>query len=101
MVAAAPTPEDLAELDEFPLDDDLSFESVLQQQTEIKTTVLEKYRHLAVQATQKVNYIHVVSGKISIEERILTAGDALLFAEDTLIKALQDSQLIWFDLPEI
>ncbi|MEK1835673.1 MAG: FimV/HubP family polar landmark protein, partial [Pseudomonas sp.] len=26
----------LAELDEFPLDDDLSFESVLQQQTEIK-----------------------------------------------------------------
>ncbi|WP_448092333.1 FimV/HubP family polar landmark protein [Pseudomonas lini] len=32
----APAPEDLAELDEFPLDDDLSFESVLQQQTEIK-----------------------------------------------------------------
>ncbi|VVM35730.1 hypothetical protein PS662_03109 [Pseudomonas fluorescens] len=32
----APEPESLAELDEFPLDDDLSFESVLQQQTEIK-----------------------------------------------------------------
>ncbi|MGF6489081.1 FimV/HubP family polar landmark protein [Pseudomonas frederiksbergensis] len=32
----APAPEELAELDEFPLDDDLSFESVLQQQTEIK-----------------------------------------------------------------
>lgn len=31
-----PAPEALAELDEFPLDDDLSFESVLQQQTEIK-----------------------------------------------------------------
>ena len=31
-----PEPEALAELDEFPLDDDLSFESVLQQQTEIK-----------------------------------------------------------------
>jgi pilus assembly protein FimV len=31
-----PSPEALAELDEFPLDDDLSFESVLQQQTEIK-----------------------------------------------------------------
>jgi pilus assembly protein FimV len=29
-------PEALAELDEFPLDDDLNFESVLQQQTEIK-----------------------------------------------------------------
>ncbi|WLG92406.1 FimV/HubP family polar landmark protein [Pseudomonas cucumis] len=31
-----PAPEALAELDEFPLDDDLSFESVLQQQTQIK-----------------------------------------------------------------
>ncbi|MGA3802063.1 FimV/HubP family polar landmark protein [Pseudomonas fluorescens] len=39
-VAPAPVPEPevaaLAGLDEFPLDDDLSFESVLQQQTEIK-----------------------------------------------------------------
>jgi len=34
--AAAPEPEALAELDEFPLDDDLSFGSVLQQQTDIK-----------------------------------------------------------------
>ncbi|SEE38685.1 FimV/HubP family polar landmark protein [Pseudomonas migulae] len=31
-----PSPEALAELDDFPLDDDLSFESVLAQQTEIK-----------------------------------------------------------------
>lgn len=31
-----PAPEALAQLDDFPLDDDLSFESVLQQQTEIK-----------------------------------------------------------------
>jgi pilus assembly protein FimV len=37
-LAPAPEPEvtALADLDEFPLDDDLSFESVLQQQTEIK-----------------------------------------------------------------
>jgi pilus assembly protein FimV len=39
-VAPAPAPEPevagLADLEEFPLDDDLSFESVLQQQTEIK-----------------------------------------------------------------
>lgn len=34
-----PEPESLAELDEFPLDDDLSFESVLQQQTEIKESL--------------------------------------------------------------
>lgn len=34
--APAQDPEPVAELDEFPLDDDLSFESVLQQHTEIK-----------------------------------------------------------------
>ncbi|MHC8400219.1 FimV/HubP family polar landmark protein [Pseudomonas sp. MDT1-17] len=33
---AQPEPVSAAELDEFPLDDDLSFESVLQQQTDIK-----------------------------------------------------------------
>lgn len=41
--APAPAPEPevaaLADLDEFPLDDDLSFESVLQQQTEIKESL--------------------------------------------------------------
>ncbi|HJR32527.1 MAG TPA: FimV/HubP family polar landmark protein, partial [Pseudomonas sp.] len=37
--APEPEPESLAELDEFPLDDDLSFESVLQQQTEIKESL--------------------------------------------------------------
>ncbi|MGL6246298.1 FimV/HubP family polar landmark protein [Pseudomonas sp.] len=31
-----PEPESLADLDQFPLDDDLSFESVLKEQTEIK-----------------------------------------------------------------
>ncbi|MGE7960324.1 FimV/HubP family polar landmark protein [Pseudomonas sp. NPDC089530] len=36
-VAAEPEPE--PELDEFPLDDDLSFESVLQQQTEAKESL--------------------------------------------------------------
>lgn len=73
----------------------------IRQQVEVKTAVLEKYRHLPVKATQKVNYLHVISGKICIEERLLTAGDALLFAEDTEIKALRDSQFIWFDLPEV
>ncbi|MHC8321290.1 FimV/HubP family polar landmark protein [Pseudomonas sp. GB2N2] len=36
VVAPEPVAEDLSELEEFPLDDDLSFESVLAQQTEIK-----------------------------------------------------------------
>ncbi|HCS45220.1 MAG TPA: peptidoglycan-binding protein [Pseudomonas sp.] len=34
--AVEPAPEAVAELDDFPLDDDLSFDSVLQQQTEVR-----------------------------------------------------------------
>ncbi|MDB5994664.1 MAG: peptidoglycan-binding protein, partial [Pseudomonas sp.] len=36
VVTPEPAPETAADLEAFPLDDDLSFESVLQQQTEIK-----------------------------------------------------------------
>ena len=36
VVAPEPEPDALAQLDEFPLDDDLSFESVLKQQADIK-----------------------------------------------------------------
>ncbi|MVV49059.1 peptidoglycan-binding protein [Pseudomonas sp. PB120] len=36
VVAPEPAPEEVVELDEFPQEDDLSFESVLQQHTEIK-----------------------------------------------------------------
>lgn len=72
----------------------------IRQQAEVKTAVLEKDQILAVEATQKINYVHVISGEIMIEDQIVKAGDALLFTEKTAIKALEDSQLIWFDLPE-
>ncbi|VVO04666.1 FimV/HubP family polar landmark protein [Pseudomonas fluorescens] len=38
-VAPAPTPDAAAELDDFPLEDDLSFGSVLQQQTEVRESL--------------------------------------------------------------
>ncbi len=34
-----------------------------------------------------------------IENQIVKAGDALLFDEKTTIHALEDSEMIWFDLP--
>ena len=72
----------------------------IRQQVEVKTAFLQKDHTLPVEATQQVNYIHVISGVIMIEDQIITAGDALLFAEKTQIKALENSQFIWFDLPE-
>jgi hypothetical protein len=72
----------------------------IRQQAEVKTAVLKKDHLLAVEATQQVNYVHVISGAIQIEDQIVKAGDALLFTENNEIKALEDSQFIWFDLPK-
>lgn len=72
----------------------------IRQQAEVKTAVLQAGKQLDVAATQAVNYVHVIRGEISIGEHTVKAGDALLFANDAVIEATQDSQFIWFDLPK-
>lgn len=72
----------------------------IRQNAEIKTTVLEQGQRLPVNATQHINYVHVISGEVQIAEHHLKAGDALGFLEASDMVALQDAQVIWFDLPE-
>lgn len=72
----------------------------IRQQAEVKAAVLETGHGLEVTATQAVNYVHVIRGEISIGDQTVKAGDALLFAEDAVIEAKEDSQFIWFDLPK-
>lgn len=71
----------------------------IRQQAEVKTAFIQAMHSLAIKATQKLNYVHVISGELEIAGETLKAGDALAFAEEAEIKALTDSQLIWFDLP--
>ena len=71
----------------------------IRQQAEVKTAFLEASHTLVVKVTQKLNYIHVISGEIDISGEKVKAGDALTFAEEAELKALNDSQFIWFDLP--
>ena len=71
----------------------------IRQQAEVKTAFIQATNTLAIKATQKLNYVHVISGELEIAGETLKAGDALAFAEEAEIKALTDSQLIWFDLP--
>lgn len=71
----------------------------IRQQAEVKTAFIQATHSLAVKSTQKLNYVHVISGELEIAGETLKAGDALAFAEEAEIKALTDSQLIWFDLP--
>ena len=70
----------------------------IRQNAEVKTAYLQKDHVLDVKATQKFNYVHVISGEIKIGEQIVKAGDAFLFDEDSTLTALSDSQFIWFDL---
>ena len=71
----------------------------IRQNAEVKAAVLEAGKTLEIAATQKHNYVHVIKGQIMIENQIVKAGDALLFDEKTTIHALEDSEMIWFDLP--
>lgn len=72
----------------------------IRQNAEVKTAVLQQGHQLSIQATQSINYIHLISGTVQIDEYQLEAGDALAFLEPSQITALTDAQFIWFDLPE-
>ncbi|OTG69159.1 hypothetical protein B9T25_00720 [Acinetobacter sp. ANC 4470] len=72
----------------------------IRQQAEIKTAVITKDYVLPIQTTQHINYVHVLAGSIKIAEYTLHAGDAIAFTDTNQIEALEDSQIIWFDLPE-
>ena len=43
--------------------------------------------------------MHIISGEVQIADHAVKAGDALVFDESATVRALQDSQIIWFDLP--
>ncbi len=71
----------------------------IRQQAEVKAAYLLQDQKLDVTATQQLNYVHLISGQVQIGTQVVNAGDALIFAEASKIQALQDSQMIWFDLP--
>ncbi|RUP39924.1 MAG: pirin family protein [Acinetobacter sp.] len=78
---------------------DESAPMLIRQNAEVKTAVLEKDQHLEITAQKKVNYVHVISGEVMIANHLVKSGDALVFDETATMTALQDSQMIWFDLP--
>ena len=73
----------------------------IRQQAEVKSALLEKAQALDVAASQQINYLHVISGAIQVVEHTVNAGDAIAFTESAKIAALEDAQVIWFELPEM
>lgn len=69
------------------------------QDAEVKSALISTNSTLNIKAKYKHNYVHVISGRVQIGEHFVQAGDALLFDDAAEVLALQDSQLIWFDLP--
>ena len=78
---------------------DSSAPMLIRQNAEVKTAMLEQDQHVQITAQKKVNYVHIISGEVQIADHAVKAGDALVFDESATVTALQDSQIIWFDLP--
>ena len=72
----------------------------IRQQAEVKTALITQGTSLDIQAAQHINYVHVISGSVKIAEHTVSAGGAIAFLEPAQIEALEDAQVIWFDLPE-
>ena len=72
----------------------------LRQQAEVKSAFLQQDHRLDVQSVHGLNYVHVINGAVEIGEHLVKAGDALLFRDVAQIKALNDAQMIWFDLTD-
>ena len=70
----------------------------LRQDAEVKSAFLQQDQRLNVESVHGLNYVHVIDGAVEIGEHLVKAGDALLFRDVTEIKALNDAQMIWFDL---
>lgn len=71
----------------------------LRQNAEVKTAVIHTGHELLAHPTQQLNYVHVIRGEVDIHGERVQAGDALVFGETATIKAIDEAQLIWFDLP--
>lgn len=72
----------------------------IRQNAEVKTAVIQQGQSLDIKATQHINYVHVISGSVQIAEYTVEAGGAIAFMDDAEIKAIEDAQVVWFDLPE-
>ncbi|OTG86216.1 hypothetical protein B9T31_09275 [Acinetobacter sp. ANC 4558] len=72
----------------------------IRQQAEVKTAVLQLGEELEAISKFGLNYVHVISGAIEINGQVGKSGDALIHSEQSVIKALENSQFICFDLPQ-
>lgn len=72
----------------------------IRQDASISAAYMHEGKTLALKAERVINYLHVIEGKVRVNDEIVQAGDAIAFAGDAEIIADTDAHLIWFDLPK-
>lgn len=71
----------------------------IRQDAKIQVAFLNQDQSLKITNQYGSNYIHLISGNVTIDGQILTTGDAIHFDQNANLVAHQDSQILWFDLP--
>ncbi|WP_269915016.1 pirin family protein [Acinetobacter sp. HY1485] len=70
----------------------------IRQDATIRVNFLTQNQLTMIDATHGLSYVHIITGKISVDGEILHTGDAFEVSKLTQVQSLEDSHLLWFDL---
>ena len=74
---------------------------MMHQDASIFRLQLEAGNEITLSASARTGYLHIISGRATVKDLALGAGDALAITDDSLVISAQESevQALWFDLP--
>ena len=71
----------------------------IRQDAIISAAYLHEGKTLALAPQKALNYLHVIEGKVRVNDSVVQTGDAIVFEGNAEIIADTDAHLLWFDLP--
>lgn len=73
---------------------------LIRQDADISVTWLEAGHRLPLHTSRALSYVHIIEGKVRVNDQVIETGDAIILADDTEVIADTDAHVLWFDLPE-
>lgn len=71
----------------------------IRQDANISAAYLHEGKTLTLEPQKALNYLHVIEGKVRVNDEVVQTGDAIVFEGKADIIADTDAHLLWFDLP--
>lgn len=71
----------------------------IRQDAVISAAYLHEGKNLSLEPQKALNYLHVIEGKVRVNDEVVQTGDAIVFEGNAEIIADTDAHLLWFDLP--